>query len=218
MLQHKYEHIIWDWNGTLLNDLWLGIEIANKMLENHGTKQLSTAAYQEAFGFPITGYYEKIGIDLEKESFETLTQNFVRMYNANVGRCMLHDGVLDLLKQFKSQGIQQHILTAAHLDLVNPLLDKFEIRPYFTHIEGVDNFRAEGKVQRGQALIANNHFPKDKTVLIGDTYHDFEVAQAMKIPCILIANGHQSKLRLIAKSSEVTKVYDRIEEVLNRPT
>jgi len=213
-MHQQYEHIIWDWNGTLLNDLWLGVEIANKMLENHGAKQLNTAAYQEAFGFPITGYYEKIGINLAKESFESLTEIFVSLYNENVGKCTLHEGILNILQQFKEAGIQQHILTAAHLDLVNPLLDAFEIRPYFKHIEGVDNFRAEGKVQRGQALIADNNFPKDKTVLIGDTYHDFEVAQAMGIPCILIANGHQSKQRLIAASNQETKVFDTVKELL----
>ena len=72
MFTTKYDTIIWDWNGTLLNDLDLCLTIANKMLANHQPTPIDLAGYRNAFGFPITSYYEKIGIDLQKESFEAL--------------------------------------------------------------------------------------------------------------------------------------------------
>jgi len=197
MLTTKYDTIIWDWNGTLLNDIDLCLGIANKMLANHQPTPIDLASYRNAFGFPITDYYEKIGIDLEKESFDTLTDKFLTDFNKGLINCELHNNVLDLLKQFQQQQKDQYILTAAHLDLVRPLLNRFAINHYFKVVEGVDNFKAEGKVNRGVQLMKNYDIQNNKTVLIGDTYHDFEVASAMNIDCILVANGHQSRERLV---------------------
>jgi len=213
MIATKYKTIIWDWNGTLLNDIDLCLGIANKMLANHQPTPLDLANYRNAFGFPITDYYEKIGIDLKKESFETLTDKFVRDYNQGVQNCDLHDNVFDILKQFKLQQKDQYILTAAHLDLVQPLLDRFDINHHFKVVEGVDNFKAEGKVNRGVQLMQNHQIQNQQTVLIGDTYHDFEVASAMNIDCILVANGHQSKERLIDFTDNKIIVIDSLSEL-----
>jgi len=210
-----YKNIIWDWNGTLLNDIDLCLGIANKMLANHQPTPLALASYRNAFGFPITAYYKKIGIDLKKESFETLTEKFLTNYNQGVQNCNLHENVLDILKQFQQQQKDQYILTAAHLDLVQPLLDRFDMNQYFKVVEGVDNFRAEGKVNRGARLMQNHQIEKDKTVLIGDTYHDFEVASAMNIDCILVANGHQSRERLIEFTKGEILVVDILKELLS---
>jgi len=213
-MSNKYKHIIWDWNGTLLNDVQLSVKIANTMLENHTRRQLSVADYQAAFGFPITEYYTKIGIDLEKESFEALSAQFVQLYNSQSKTCELHHAIPSVLGLFKEKGLQQYILTAAHLDMVRPLLEAFSITHYFRQIEGVDNYKAEGKVQRGIDLMKSNQFDKVKTVLIGDTYHDFEVAEAMGIDCVLVAMGHQSKERLVAYVEGKAIVVDHILEVV----
>lgn len=214
MTLNKYKNIIWDWNGTLLNDLNLCLGIANKMLLNHQDIPIDLVAYRNAFGFPITSYYEKIGIDLSKESFEVLTDKFVKDFKVGIQNCDLHDGVLAILKQLQQQQKNQYILTAAHLDMVHPLLDRFDIYPYFKVVEGVDNFKAEGKVDRGVRLIEDQQITRAQTVLIGDTYHDFEVASAMKIDCILVANGHQSKERLIDFTKGEILVVDELSQIV----
>ncbi len=214
MIQN-YKNIIWDWNGTLLNDLDLCLGIAQKMVANHRSAQLTLAEYKNAFGFPITGYYEKVGIDLAKESFEVLTRKFVADYSQGVKKCGLHENVFEILNQFKQQQKDQYILTAAHLDLVQPLLDRFDINHYFRVVEGVDNFKAEGKVARGVQLMQNHQIDKTQTVLIGDTYHDFEVASAMNIDCILVANGHQSKERLVDFTKGEILVVNQLTELFS---
>lgn len=208
-----YKNIIWDWNGTLLNDLDLCLNIANGMVADHRKTPLTLTEYKNAFGFPITGYYEKIGIDLEKESFDTLTNKFVSQYNEGVKGCDLHNGVFTILKQLRHLQKDQYILTAAHLDLVHPLLNRFDVHKYFEVVEGVDNFKAEGKVNRGIQLMQNHQIVNEHTVLIGDTYHDYEVASAMEVDCILIANGHQSKERLIAATKGEISVISELKQL-----
>ena len=121
---------------------------------------------------------------------------------------------MDLLIHFQATAKTQFILTAAHLDMVNPLLEKFSITAYFKVIEGVNNFKAEGKVDRGVQMMKNNQLHPEETVLIGDTYHDFEVASAMGIDCIMIANGHQSKERLTNNTNPQTLVLNELKELI----
>ncbi len=51
----------------------------------------------------------------------------------------------------------------------------------------------------------------ERTLLIGDTLHDYDVAQALGCKCILVANGHQSRKRLLSSDA---KVYSCLNEIL----
>ena len=48
-----YRHFIWDWNGTLLNDAWLCVDIINSMLEERGIERVTAERYAQIFGFPL---------------------------------------------------------------------------------------------------------------------------------------------------------------------
>lgn len=210
-----YNTIIWDWNGTLLNDVWLCVEIVNELLVNHNQLRLDETSYREVFGFPITSYYKKIGIDFKKESFELLTKKFMANYDEKVKQCELHKRAVDVLDKFNDNKLNQFMLTAAHKESVLELLEHYSLKDYFTGIEGLDNHKAESKINRGRELIKKNKINTKETVLIGDTIHDLEVAIEIGVDCILIANGHQSKKRLEAKTQSNLRILDKIEELIS---
>ena len=66
----KYSHIIWDWNGTLLNDAWLCVEVMNGMLAKRNLPIRTLNQYMDIFDFPVKDYYVKLGYNFEKEPFE----------------------------------------------------------------------------------------------------------------------------------------------------
>lgn len=212
---NQYETIIWDWNGTLLNDVDICVSIVNTLLEQQNGTPITKSSYQQTFGFPIVDYYRKIGIDFSKESFEELTKKFMGSYTQQVKNCALHDSTLQVLTALRQKGKEQYILTAAHKESVLKLLDFYNLRHYFKQIEGLDNFRAESKVQRGIHLIEDNNINRASTVLIGDTIHDFDVAQELGVQCILVADGHQSKIRLESNSSDNTIVISDLSQLIN---
>lgn len=211
----QYSTIIWDWNGTLLNDCWLCIDVVNKLLQNHNQRQLDEVAYKSVFGFPIIDYYQKIGMDFNIEPFDDLTKRFIGDYDANVKQCQLQQGAIEVLNACNRNGLHQFILTAAHKESVLQLLEHYAIKDLFIEIEGLDNHRAESKVARGKLLIENNTIAKEKAVLIGDTIHDFEVANEVGVDCILIANGHQSKERLQEETAGNIAILDKIGDLLS---
>ena len=212
---NNYKTVIWDWNGTLLNDVDTCVNIINHLLTQQNKPQLSKNSYKAAFGFPIIDYYRRIGVDFEKESFEELTMKFMGHYTKQVKDCALHEETLDVLSALRQKDMDQFILTAAHKDNVLELLDHYDIRHYFKEIEGLDNFRAKSKIQRGHHLINDNKINTKTAVLIGDTIHDYDVAQALDVHCILVANGHQSYERLQEKTDDKTFVIKELGELLS---
>ena len=90
------------------------------------------------------------------------------------------------------------------------MLDNFEIGHHFEDAYGLSNNNATGKVGIGTDLLDTHQVNRKKTVLIGDTIHDADVADALGIDCILIATGHNSRDRLEALDVPVVGSLDEI--------
>lgn len=203
--------IIWDWNGTLLNDAGLAVRIMNQMLERRGLPVLSVDGYKSVFTFPVKDYYQKIGFDFQDEPFEIPALEFIDCYNHQVKECALHQDALKVLNYFQSVGVKQYILSAMEQVVLEDCLKHYQINDIFEHVSGLDNFYAASKIENGHGLIAELKLNANDLVLIGDTVHDFEVATELGCQCVLIADGHQSKEVLWATGA---LVIDSISQLL----
>ena len=206
-----FKTIIWDWNGTLLNDLLLCVETINSLLEKRKLPILTDATYKEVFAFPVRDYYEKAGFDFSKEDFEIPAKEFTDQYNSKVNECGLHANVIEVLEQLRIDGKKQYILSAMKQDMLTTTLKQNNIYYFFEDIVGLDNHYAASKIERGKQLIRRNKIEKETALMIGDTEHDFEVAEELGIACILIADGHQSKKRL---ENTRAKVLNSLQELI----
>ena len=208
----SFSGIIWDWNGTLLNDAGLAVETMNQMLERRGLPTLSMDRYKSVFTFPVKDYYQKIGFDFEAEPFEIPAIEFIDVYNSLVHGCELHHDSIRVLNHFKLAGVKQYILSAMEQEVLNACLKHYQIEQFFEYASGLDNFYAASKVENGHQLISRLNLNTSDLVLIGDTVHDFDVATELGCRCFLIADGHQSKEVLQATGA---LVLDSIAELIN---
>ena len=198
-LFHRLEdidHVIWDWNGTLLNDVPHAIDTINFLLEPRGLPLLSVERYREIFGFPIRRYYETLGFDLQAESFADLCDQFIERFMAKVGECPLAPGSRELLGQIKAAGKKQSVLSATEQGNLHDMMSQFGLSHYFDFVFGIADRLAVSKVQRGHDLMRESGVPSTRTLLIGDTDHDLEVGRALGISVLLVTHGHQSAERL----------------------
>jgi phosphoglycolate phosphatase len=74
---HHYHHILWDWNGTLFDDVWVNVSAMNTLLARRNLPLLTVERYRTVFTFPVRTYYQAIGLDLTAESFEDLSVEFM---------------------------------------------------------------------------------------------------------------------------------------------
>mgnify|MGYP001174354104 FL=1 len=209
-----YKHILWDWNGTLLQDCALCVTVLNQLLSEHGHPELSVEAYKEHFSFPVIDFYSYLGFKTDPENFKSLSHQFIGQYEARwLNECQLQPHAIELLERLTAMGLRHSILSAAHQDALEKGTSYFGIKPLFENLLGTDNIYAEGKVRRAELWMAQGIWQKDSVLLIGDTPHDYEAAQAIDVDCILLASGHCNRLRLESTGS---KVYENIGALLKQ--
>ena len=77
----RYTHCIWDFNGTILNDMSAGIRAVNELLAKRNLPLISgIEQYRNIFGFPVKSYYEALGFDFSKEPYDKLAHEWVALY------------------------------------------------------------------------------------------------------------------------------------------
>lgn len=196
----KYTHIIWDFNGTILNDIDIGIAAVNALLSRYGKKTIdSVDFYKKAFCFPVIDYYDSIG--LERENFATYAPEWFQEYSLLEPQAPLFEGTVDAMRYFEKHGYRQYLLSATERDMLKKQVDRLGIGIFFTELIGQSTIEAHGKVDEAKAWATREK--PHKPLFIGDTIHDFEVARAINADCVLLACGHQDRERLEATGCRV---------------
>lgn len=193
----KIKNVIWDWNGTLLDDIDISMEALNRLLEEqHLPKVLEKEEYRRYFQFPVIEYYKKVGFDFEKTPFSKLAQGYMDFYQPHSLQCSLHEDVKETLERLKQKGVVQYLLSASDLLFLKEQLAQYDITPYFSDIMGLDNIHAHSKAELAKDFVERAGLPKEQTIFIGDSVHDSEVARYAGCHCLLIADGHEHKEKL----------------------
>jgi len=206
----KYLFIIWDWNGTLLNDARVCRNVMNTLLQQRGLPVMSAQRYEEIFDFPVNVYYERLGFDFNRETFESLGTEFIHAYEKVKATCRLHPQARSILSRLHENTVKQAILSAYRHDTLVQLLADKKLNRYFDWVMGADDHYARGKVAQGSLLLGKISPPPGRTLMIGDTVHDFEVAGKIGIDCVLVYSGHQDRKRL---ESCRCPVFDNLPDV-----
>lgn len=198
-----YRHIIWDWNGTLLDDLELTIDIMNGLLGPRKLPLLDRSRYHAVFDFPVRNYYTKLGFDLIGETFEQLSVEFIDAYDRRRWEARLHSDTESVLQDVLAAGLSQSVLSAYRHSTLCEIVEHFGLTKRFIGLNGLDNIYADSKIELGRAWLAELAIPCEQVLLVGDTLHDLEVAEALGVDCALIASGHHPAERLRARTTRV---------------
>lgn len=203
----KNKLIIWDWNGTLLDDVDLCLNTINHLLKEYNLSSFeSLEHYRDIFSFPVKNYYAKMGFDFEQVPFSVLAKKYIDVYQPSSFDCSLHDGAYQVLQNNKDQGYRQIVLSASQIDYLKEQIAIYDIDHYFDCILGIDNIHAASKVELAKKFFQMNELNANDVIFIGDSVHDHEVASEVGCQCILIAAGHQSYERL--KETGTTVLHD----------
>jgi phosphoglycolate phosphatase len=208
------EQVVWDWNGTLLDDLEHSVAVMNELLGREGLEPLSVERYRRLFDFPVRRYYERLGFDLSGGHWDRLAAEFIRGYDRGVRGCRLHPGAGELLHELGARGVRSSILTAARRASVEALLDHHGARALVGEVVGLDDHYASGKESIARAWQEQTAIDRRTTVLVGDTLHDAEVAAVLGIRCILVSVGHHGRSRLAESGHAVVGSFAELGALL----
>lgn len=197
-------YIIWDWNGTLLDDVGAAVAALNRMLVTRGVPCTTREYYRANFGFPVRPFYEKLGVDLAHEDWDRICEDFHRFISEEPDQHPRPEAA-PALERALSRGFRNCILSALREDILRRDVSAAGLMRYFDEVYGVDNLDGATKLSRGRDLFAclDAKGEVGKRYLIGDTLHDAEVACALGARCVLVEGGHQNAERLAASGCPV---------------
>lgn len=198
----KYKYIIWDWNGTIMDDVGIALDAVNDMLLQWNRPVISLEEYRNAMDTPIIHFYEQF-FDLRETSFDWIAVRFNEYYAAHQESLFLQEGALEKLEFFRQKGCRQMVLSSSAGDMIQKFAEGYGVAAYFEVILGADNLLAESKIERAVRYFRQEQIDLNHAVLIGDTVHDFEVAQELGVDCVLLACGHQDRESLVACGCQV---------------
>ncbi len=202
---------MWDWNGTLLDDSWMAVMVINETLAKRGMPTIDLDHYQNIFGFPVIDYYRRLGFDFIAESFEVVGTEFIEGYEKHKYEVGLQNGVKDVLLKLSSLRVSHSILSAYKQNTLDELVAHFGLTTQFLKIVGLNNHYAHSKVANGIQWMSELGLPAEDVLFVGDTEHDYEVAEAIGVDCVLIPGGHQTR-KVISQTS--ARIVDRIEDII----
>ena len=189
----KYKYIVFDFNGTIIDDVQLCLNLLNEMLEVEQLPLVSLKRYKNIFTFPIIEYYKKAGFTFEKRSFKELSEWFVKKYQPESFNCALFPGIVETIRKLNEKGYKVVLLSASQIDNLKEQTDKFNISKLFYKILGIDNIEAKSKLEIAKRFFENEKVDMSQCLFIGDSTHDYEVGHSLGGDVVLMTYGHQSR-------------------------
>jgi len=185
-------HVVFDWNGTLIDDFGLAVETVNQLRREHAMAEISHSDYRQTFRFPISKFYQELGFVVEREAFARLMERYLQIFNARIDACALHPGVRELVARLRAAGVGVHILSASHRDTLAQSLRAKNLEHAFDEVVGLGHELAHGKLELAAWLAERLGGEPERVVYVGDTDHDYEVARAQRWQFVFVAHGHQA--------------------------
>ena len=205
-------YVLWDWNGTLLDDTQAALDTLNIMLSRRDVKPIAMEFFRDHFAFPCRPFYDMIGMHVEDAEWDALAKEYHDLYAEQPKA--LNRETIAALEKVKAAGAKQSIISALRQDLLDEVTERMGVAKYMECIYGVDNLDGASKLDRALELM--NHIAprvgeQPDVVLIGDALHDKEVADALKVRCVLCGQGSHASWRL----REVAPTGETLLEAVN---
>ena len=198
-----YKTVIFDFNGTLIDDCDLCLDILNLLCEEYNIGRVSKKKYLDIFTFPVYLYYKELGFNTNEEEFKLVGSKFHAYYNElSYKEVKLFKNVKNVLTALKGK-YRLVCLSASHQKTLEKQLKYYGIYEYFDNVVGLTDTLANSKEKVAIEFVKENNLDGNEILFVGDSIHDLEVANAINADCYLLTTGHTSKKRLLDVTNNV---------------
>lgn len=188
-------HVLWDWNGTLLDDVAASLASVNDMLRRREMAPIDLPRYKDCISVPIYGFYAQV-FDLAREEYDALLAEYNEGYLLHLDACGLAAGAAQALDAFAAAGVRQAIVSSSHQAQLLANAARYGVADRFDALLGAADYHATSKIERAAAYLAAADADPAQVLVIGDLLHDAEMARRLGAQCVLLTAGHEQPARL----------------------
>jgi phosphoglycolate phosphatase-like HAD superfamily hydrolase len=191
------KHLVWDWNGTLLDDLHLVVTATNAAIVGLSGAPVTADEHRRDFCRPVSAYYAKVlGRSLSEHEFARLDELFHESYRTSLAAVTLAKDALDAMSAWA--GTQSLLSMWFHRELV-PLVSRFGLFERFARVDGLRSELGGGhKSEHLEQHLTELGLDGPDVVLIGDSIDDADAARSVGARCVLYTGGFTDPAKLRA--------------------
>lgn len=209
-------HLVWDWNGTLLDDIGAVIEATNAAFAELGLEQITLERYRELYCVPVPRFYERLlGRLPTDDEWLVMDAAFHRHYWTRAETCSLAAGAAELLTRRQLSGLTQSLLSLAPHEHLIPIVRRHGIEERFVRVDGrvgaSTSGKAEHMVRHLAGLTGLTGVTAERVVVIGDAADDAVAAAHVGAKAVLYTGGSHSRASL---ETVGVPVVDSLEEAV----
>ncbi|MGW2282852.1 HAD family hydrolase [Streptomyces sp. NPDC001770] len=194
----KRTHLVWDWNGTLLDDIHAVLGATNTAFAEVGLAPITLDQYRATYCVPVPLFYERLlGRIPDDAEWERMDVLFHDAYAELRAACRLTDGAAELLAGWRRDGRSQSLLSMHGHEQLIPTVRGYGIEPHFVRVDG-----RTGPSGGSKALHMERHFAAlgtvapEHAVIIGDAVDDAVAAAHVGARAVLYTGGSHDRASL----------------------
>ncbi|MEY2621625.1 MAG: Pyrophosphatase PpaX [Pseudomonadota bacterium] len=185
----RFDLIAFDWDGTLFDSTALITRCIQEAVRDVGGTVPSAQAASYVIGMALMPALAHAAPDVPKDKYPMLGERYRHHYVAHQDDLSLFEGILDLLHALRSRQYSLAIATGKSRVGLNHVLDSVELRHLFDATRTADETAGKPQPLMLQELMAEVGASPERTLMIGDTTHDLEMAHHAGCACIGVSYG-----------------------------
>ncbi len=188
----QYDLIVWDWDGTLADSTGMITRAIVKAAEQAGLPALTPEAASSIIGLGLRESIETLYPGISDEQARVLATQYNVNYFAGESEILLFDGAADTIKALSRRGFKLAVATGKSRRGLNLALEHTQLRNYFHATRTVDECFSKPHPQMLDELMDDLVVMPERTLMIGDTSYDLQMAKNAGVHAVGVSYGAQS--------------------------
>ncbi len=184
-----FKNLIFDWSGTLVDDLQLTLDASNYVFEQYGKPGLNRDEFRAEFQLPYPDYYARV---IPHADLDELENHFRHAFKVSTAPVDVLPHAREFLEFCKARGIRCFILSSVDAKEFEIQCRDLGLTHYF---EGI-HAGIRHKDAHIHALLAQHGLHAHETAFIGDMQHDVQTAHHAGITSIAVLTGYNDAAQL----------------------
>ncbi len=183
-------HVVWDWNGTLFDDLDIVIEAANVALSDLGMPSINEGSYRDHFTRPVRAFYDSLfGRPVTDDEWHYLNDTFHVEYMARADKAELTTDAVEAMTAADAKGWVQSLLSMSPQEWLEGIVGRKGVSRRFALVDGLTGGTGGLKADHLASHLRALSLDPDRTVVVGDTPDDAVAARHVGAHVILYDGG-----------------------------
>lgn len=186
----KYQLIIFDWDGTLMDSIDKIVLCMQKASVQEGLVAPTRHAVKNIIGLSLFNAVVKLFPHLDTDSHHCLVEAYRQQYQQHHHvETPLYDGVKSLLENLKAQGYQLAVATGKARHGLNHMLEITDSLHLFSATICADEANSKPDPLMIQLLLEELQIESTQALMIGDSIYDLEMANNAGVDCLGVSYG-----------------------------